>query len=131
MKRNLDLVRNILLQVEKSEDYLELTDLFEARDKIKDCEFTNNEIIYHVELLIAHGFIDGKLKRDMNGYVIDSCINGLTWDGADFLESMRDQKVWGKARDVIREAVGSTTFDVVKQTCSFVATQMIKNNLGI
>ena len=59
MKRNLDLVRNILLQVEKSENYLELTDLFEARDKIKDCEFTNNEIIYHVELLIAHGFIDG------------------------------------------------------------------------
>ena len=48
MKRNLDLVRNILLQVEKSEDYLELTDLFEARDRIKDCEFTNNEIIYHV-----------------------------------------------------------------------------------
>ena len=80
MKRNLDLVRNILLQVEKSEDYLELTDLFEARDRIKDCEFTNNEIIYHVELLIAHGFIDGKLKRDMNGYVIDSCINGLTWE---------------------------------------------------
>ena len=37
MKRNLDLVRNILLQVEKSEDYLELTDLFEASDRIKDC----------------------------------------------------------------------------------------------
>lgn len=84
MKRNLDLVRNILLQVEEAENHLELTDLFEARDRIKDCEFTNSEIINHVELLIAHGFIDGKLKRDMNGYVIDSCIYGLTWDGDDF-----------------------------------------------
>lgn len=36
MKRNLDLVRSILLKVEKSEDYLELTDLFEACGKNKD-----------------------------------------------------------------------------------------------
>lgn len=96
MKRNLDLVRSILLKVEKSEDYLELTDLFEARGRIKGCEFTNTEIIYHVELLIAHGFIDGKLKRDMNGYVIDSCICGLTWDGTDIhSRSLKIEEVLG------------------------------------
>ncbi len=78
MKRNLDLVRSILLKVEKSEDYLKLTDLFEASGKIKDCAFTNNEIIYHVELLIAHGFIDGKLRLDMIDENINTSINGFT-----------------------------------------------------
>lgn len=84
MKRNLDLVRSILLLVEEAESYLEIIDLFKARDRIKGCEFSNSEIIYHVELLIAHGFIDGKLRRDMNGDVMDGCIDGLTWDRDDF-----------------------------------------------
>lgn len=96
MKRNLDLVRSILLKVEKSEDYFELTDLFEARGKIKGCDFTNTEIIYHVELLIAHGFIDGKLTRDLSGEIIDSCINGLTWDGDDIhSRSLRIEEALG------------------------------------
>ena len=77
MKRNLDLVRSILLKVEKSEDYLELTDLFEARGKIKGCDFTNTEIIYHVELLIFQGFIDGKLTRDLSGIIKPRRVKGL------------------------------------------------------
>lgn len=131
MKRNLDIVRSILLQVEKADSYITINDLFVARDSEKDCKYTDSEIIYHVELLLAYGFIDGNLRRDMNGDIVDNCINGLTWDGADFLESMRDQRVWNRARDTIKKSVGSTTFEVVKQTCTLVATQMIKNNLGI
>lgn len=130
MKRNLDLVRCILLQVEKAEDYLTFEDLYATRDSQKNCEYTNNEIDYHVELLIAHKAIDGRLKRDMNGNIMDGCIYGLTWEGADFLESMRDRRIWTKARQTIKETVGTTTLDVVKQTCTLVATQMIKNKLG-
>ena len=131
MKRDLDIVREILLQVEKSDGYLTINDLFDIRDKQKDCKYTDKEIVYHVELLFAQGFIDGNIRRDMNGDITDSSIDGLTWDGADYLESMRDSRVWNKAKSTIKKAVGSTTFDVVKQTCTLVATQMIKSNLGI
>ena len=131
MKRDLDIVRDILLQVEKSDGYLTINDLFDIRDKQKDCKYTDKEIVYHVELLFAQGFIDGNIRRDMNGDITDSSIDGLTWDGADYLESMRDSRVWNKAKSTIKKAVGSTTFDVVKQTCTLVATQMIKSNLGI
>ena len=131
MKRDLDIVRDILLQVEKSDGYLTINDLFDIRDKQKDCKYTDKEIVYHVELLFAQGFIDGDIRRDMNGDITDSSIDGLTWDGADYLESMRDSRVWNKAKSTIKKAVGSTTFDVVKQTCTLVATQMIKSNLGI
>ena len=131
MKRNLDIVRDILLQVEKADGYLTINDLFDARDNQKNCNYTDNEIIYHVELLFAYGFIDGNIRRDMNGDIIDNSIDGLTWDGADYLECMRDLRVWNKAKSTIKKTVGSTTFDVVKQTCTLVATQMIKNNLGL
>ena len=131
MERDLDIVRDILLQVEKSDGYLTINDLFDIRDKQKDCKYTDKEIVYHVELLFAQGFIDGNIRRDMNGDITDSSIDGLTWDGADYLESMRDSRVWNKAKSTIKKAVGSTTFDVVKQTCTLVATQMIKSNLGI
>ena len=131
MKRDLDIVRDILLQVEKSDGYLTINDLFDIRDKQKDCKYTDKEIVYHVELLFAQGFIDGNIRRDMNGDITDSSIDGLTWDGADYLESMRDSRVWNKAKSTIKKAVGSTTFDVVKQTCTLVATQMIKSNLEI
>ncbi len=131
MERDLDIVRDILLQVEKSDGYLTINDLFDIRDKQKDCKYTDKEIVYHVELLFAQGFIDGNIRRDMNGDITDSSIDGLTWDGADYLESMRDNRVWNKAKSTIKKAVGSTTFDVVKQTCTLVATQMIKSNLGI
>ena len=67
----------------------------------------------------------------MNGDITDNSIDDLTWDGADFLESMRDQRVWNRAKDTMKKTVGSTTFDVVKQTCTLVAIQMIKSNLGI
>lgn len=131
MKRDMDLVRCILLQVEKAENYLTLNDLFQARDNQKGCEYTDNEIIYHVELLFAQGFIDGYLRCDMNGDIIENQMCGLTWDGADFLESMRDQRVWNKAKEVIKKTVGSTTFEVVKQTCTLVAAQMVKSSLGV
>ena len=131
MKRDLDIVRDILLQVEKSDGYLTINDLFDIRDKQEGCKYTDNEIVYHVELLFAQGFIDGNIRRDMNGDITDSSIDGLTWDGADYLESMRDSRVWNKAKSTIKKAVGSTTFDVVKQTCTLVATQMVKSNLGI
>ena len=131
MKRNLDIVRDVLLQVEKADGYLTINDLFVARDNQKGCNYTDNEIVYHVELLFAHGFLDGNIRRDMNGDITDNSIDGLTWDGADYLESMRDQRVWFKARDAIKRSVGSTTFDVVKQTCTLIATQLIKSNIGV
>ena len=47
MKRNLDLVRNILLQVEKSENYLELTDLLFDYQLNRHCSKTHELVVTH------------------------------------------------------------------------------------
>ena len=131
MKRNMDLVRCILLQVEEAENYIDIEHLFKKRDEVKDCEYTDQEIIYHVELLITHNFLDGDIRRDINKTITDSTIRGLTWEGQDFLDSVREEKVWRKVRSVVADSVGSTTFDVIKQTGSLVAINLIKQGLGV
>lgn len=119
MKRDMDLVKRILEIVEDADAAV---DLLNAAIEDK----SSNEIGYHAELLIEHGFLDGKVQKAWGGDYVSTSIKGLTWDGQDFLESMRDKKVWSKAKKVIRETVGSTTFSVIKETCNLVALSMIK-----
>lgn len=122
MKRDMDLVREILLKVEKAETAL-LVDAFYSLDENKTL------IHYHLDLLIKHGFLDGNLQGSWSSRVVYGQINGLTWDGQDFLEAMRSETVWKKAKSVIAGSVGSTTFDVIKYACVEVSKAMIKAQL--
>lgn len=117
MKRDLDLVRSILLKVESAENEIELMEL-------QDEVHTTSVVVYHLGLLEACRLIDAKFFRDMNGKVIDATVFGLTWDGQDYLDAMRDDRVWAKTKSAIRNSVGSTTFEVVKRVCVEVATKL-------
>ena len=124
MKRDMDLVRSILIQVE---------------DAGAECEsgclefmgHSQAEVYYHIELMQQKGLIDATVKRDWGGSIIYATITGLTWDGQDFLDSMRDDRVWSRSRKAIKETVGSTTFDVIKKVCVEVAASMVLKSVGI
>lgn len=125
MRRDLDLVRSILLAVERADGEVDIDDL--ACDA-----WPYEEVAYHVRLMEHHGLIDVlRDKRDMSGATIDLAVSGLTWDGQDMLEAMRDDRVWRRARKAISESVGSTTFEVVKQTCATVAASLVRASLGM
>lgn len=127
MKRDLDLVRELLLEVEKAEKPLTLDDLeTPARLAIH----SQQKIRYHIWLLHSAGLVDASIFYADNE-VYTATIKGLTWDGQDFLDVMREPNVFKQAKQAINEAVGSTTFEVVKQTCTVVATSLIKQNLGL
>ena len=124
MKRDMDLVRDILLMVERAERALPVGAFYDLR--------ASRELVdYHLELLIAHGFLDGTLHGSWGSRVIGGSIDGLTWDGQDFLEAVRDDGVWGSVRRAVRDTVGSTTFDVTKSVSVAVAESMIKSHLGV
>lgn len=117
MKRDMDLVRSILLQVESHDGACE-------SGQLNFLDHTQDEVYYHIELMQQRGLIDASIKRDWNGGVIFATINGLTWDGQDYLDSMRDDRVWSRAKKAIKESVGSTTFDVIKKVCIQVAVKL-------
>lgn len=125
MRRDLDLVRSILIYVEKAEDEVD------AEDLVTD-SWPFEIVAYHIRLMAHHGLVDlSDDTRDMNGETLSLTVSGLTWDGQDYLDAIRDPKVWAKVKKTVKEAIGSTTFEVVRQTGALVAMSMVKASLGM
>lgn len=125
MKRDLDLVRSILMYVENADDEVDADDMATERWPIET-------VAYHVRLMAHHGLLDvSQDVRDMNGGTIELTVAGITWDGQDYLDSIREPKVWGRVKKTLAGTVGSTTLDVVRQTASMVALAMVREGLGI
>lgn len=123
MRRDMELVRYILLTVGDADGPVDM--LGHLPEGISE-----QTMGYHVELLAAHGLIDADpSKKDMCGDYMSITVNGLTWDGEDWLEATQDRRVWTKTKEVIAKTAGSVTFQVIKDTCSLVAMGLIKSQL--
>ena len=124
MKRDMDLVRLILIEAEKADSCIGIESLV--------CDKYPLPVIgYHVELMSAHGLVDAKTSRDWGGNVVDGSIKALTWSGCDYLDAIRDDGVWRRTKAAVKEAVGDTTLSTIKEAASMVAIQLIKANLGV
>ena len=125
MKRDIDLVRSILIYVENAADEVDAREMATERWPIET-------VAYHVRLMAHHGLVDvSRDARGMNGNTIELTVAGITWDGQDYLDSIREPKVWGRVKEALAGTVGSTTLDVVRQTASMVALAMVREGLGI
>lgn len=93
MKRNMELVRDILIQVEEHDSKRPFQLTAEEGNP-----FTQEEIDYHLQLMINAGLIEGKAQNFLGGAVLIH-IRGLTWQGHDFLDAARNDKVWEKANE--------------------------------
>jgi Hypothetical protein (DUF2513) len=102
MKRDPDLCRQILLEVERDSPKLDIEGHTEA------------EILYHCELLVEAGLLQGQVVRGGSGEIVGAMIQKLTWEGHDFLDAARSDTNWKKAKDQIVKTGGSWTFEIVK-----------------
>ena len=93
MKRDMDLVRIILLEIEKQYRSTAIHNLtIEGYDMAT--------VAYHCKILHEAGFI-----ADYNAQYFDDdigffAVGPLTWDGNDYLDKVRDNSVWNKTKDV-------------------------------
>lgn len=102
MKRNLDLVRDILLFVESKS---ETADYF----KVQIDGYGQREINYHVYLLMQQEFITGTEPPLRHATVV---VTGLTWTGHEYLDTVRSDNVWQKTKERLQ---GTASFDLVLQ----------------
>jgi hypothetical protein len=105
MKRDMDLVRQMLLALEGDK-------LADAQSK---ASYEYATIAYHAALLIDAGLVEGMTTKDAEGMPARYFLQRMTWDGHDFLDSMRDDTVWRKARENIFKPIGGVAFDVLKE----------------
>lgn len=106
MKRDLDLIRGILLMLEDGADSGE-TAAVGWRGHLDDT-FSKDQIQYHVQLANDAGLI-----------VADELVPGqwwperMTWDGHEFLDAARNESLWSEAKDRVGERLESAPFALV------------------
>ncbi|TKI65605.1 DUF2513 domain-containing protein [Lysinibacillus mangiferihumi] len=118
MKLNHDLIRDLLLAIEEISNghanfYIETI----AQEHLPQYDF--EEVEYHNMQLAQAGLI--KVANKNSHYVLD-----LTWDGHQYIASIREQSIWNKTKTVV-QPFGVVTLDVIKD----VATKFIAKSIGI
>jgi hypothetical protein len=122
MKRDIDLIRKLLLYLEKKSD-----------DKmVKDLEiegYSKNKVQYHFILMDQAGLI--RCERSMSSTTSDRVIQvfpfSLTWQGHEFLEASRNETIWNNVKDVIKNKSVGMSFDLIKA----LLIAKIKNKVGV
>ncbi|EGQ8927613.1 TPA: DUF2513 domain-containing protein [Vibrio parahaemolyticus] len=121
MKRDMELIRKLLLTIEENPRQLEV----EGYDK--------NQVKYHALLLIEAGFLDGNVSDTLaNTSVVPSfvSVNRLTWDGHEFLDNIRKEEVWNTIKTEFKDASISTVFSIGKQLTENYAKKKLSSLLG-
>jgi hypothetical protein len=111
MKRDLELVRELLIKIEQNESGkpIQLT----AED---GASYTHEKVQYQLKLMWQAGLIDAKDISSFDGP--DILILGMTWQGHDFLDVARDNNIWEAASDSAEQKgteLRSLPFEIAKE----------------
>ena len=124
MKRDLDLVRMILLEAEEADGMLDLS-------RFVDASHSLDLLGFHVEMMADAGLVDAEVGHVMGGRFSSVTVNRLTWAGEDYLDAIRSDTVWQRVKAAMRETVGDTALSVVKEAGLALSLSLIKANLGV
>ena len=110
MRRDFDLIRLLLQQIEGVENVDDLSN------------YTDAQQLYHSCLLIEGGLVHGNIMVGQNGDPVGTRVSRLTWDGHEFLDITRDPSVWSKVKGAVGESVRAAAIDTIKGACKDLAS---------
>jgi predicted transcriptional regulator len=115
MKRDMDLIRQILFAIEKQP--------FTGRRVTLDINgYSNDMVSYHIILLHEAGLIDAVNFSSKEGPRYFP--TRLTWQGHEFLEAIKDDTRWNKVKSIMEKA-GGFAYEIAK----VVAIDLMKNQI--
>lgn len=105
MKRDMDLIRTILIEIEDHENP-------RAEVPIKAPGYSPDQITYHLGLLYEAGLINALHASHLSGerWIPQS----LTWQGHEFLDAARNDTVWQKLKAEIKDHSASLPFQLIQ-----------------
>jgi len=116
MKRDMDLVRAILLAVESQPDQPGWVDV-----EIEG--YPAEAVVYHVRLLDEAGLIEAVDLTTHGG--IDWRPKRLTWAGHEFLDLARNDKVWKKAMASLSKVGVKVSLPLLQKLLADAATDLL------
>ena len=118
MKRDMDLIRLILLEIENSEPYEIL--------RLDLCGYEDSEVNCHLELLISAGLVAGKMNHA--GGMRASPVVRLEMEGHDLLDNIRTESIWKNTKAFLNsKGVKNVSVELLKT----VAQSIAKSHLGL
>ena len=106
MKRDMDLIRTILLAVEEQADA-------DNRELRIDDAPTDEVLAYHYLLLDDAGLIEARHMGTVGYYRLLEP-KRLTWAGHEFLDAARNEALWEQAKRMVFEKTGGQAMEVLK-----------------
>ena len=103
----MDLIRQILLK-EEGEEAVNLS------------EYSQDQINYHIVLLIEAGFLEGKVIYSSRGRKFGdkipdkTYVTRIAWAGHEFLDQARNNTTWEKAKQFVMDKGQSLSIDSIK-----------------
>lgn len=120
MKRDMELVRAILIELEKCPYQGGFHDIHVQG-------YTDDEISYHVQLMDEAGLIEAIDCSSSDGRCWKP--KRLTYEGHEFLDAARSDTVWAKAKDKVLSTTGTLTLEALKAALPTVLRQVITGGM--
>ena len=111
MKRDMDLIGLILLEIEDKYSSTAIYDL--AVDG-----YDTETVAYHCKILYEAGLISDYKAQYADNEIYVFGVGSLTWDGNDFLEKIRDDSQWKKVKETITKKGLPLVVDTIKSVAN-------------
>jgi hypothetical protein len=124
MKRDMDLIRELLLRLEAHPVRLGgILHITPDDEILRFVGYDERQIDYHLSLIREAGFIDEGGVKPMVG----TGFRRLTWSGHDFLDSVRDPAIWKATKEGATKAGGFSVDLLVGLAKGLIKTQIEKH----
>ena len=112
MKRDMNLVRAILLIVENHEqEYLEQIDVRRGlAQQFPEEKWTDEQLVAHVKMMREARVVEAEIRKFVGANEAFHSLR-LTWEGQEFVADARDSKVW----ETVKSKGGDASFAIIKQ----------------
>lgn len=124
--RDMDLIRTLLLKIESakipSHSYIEADNFCAMAAISTDPSGDTDNYWYHMQLLSDAGMLMGKMEKGL--------LRGLSWQGCEFLDSIRDPEIWAKTKKSAG-AAGGFTADLLKDLAKGFIRTKIEEHTGV
>lgn len=128
MKRDMDLIRTMLLEIEDGKSHFETTSddvaIALGTEGTGLSRSDAERLEYHLTLLEESGL--AKFTTTGEGWLVD----GLSWRGHDFLDSVRDEEIWARTKEGAKAAKGFS-FELITALAKGYLKKKIEDHTGL
>jgi hypothetical protein len=107
MKRDMDLVRQILIVLEDYEHGL-------APEPFAVPGYTEEQIGYHIVLMDEAGLVQAHPDTSFGQQSPSAMLERITWAGHEFIGNARNETIWNRVKGIVVAKGGTVSFEVLK-----------------